>query len=96
MHMRVHSGALPYACSVCSKKFSYKWNLVSHMKRTHEKQKPYQCENEKCDKRFAAKKDMLIHMRTHSGIKEYQCDICFQYFGHSGTVKKHKQRKHPT
>ena len=56
-------------CYHCSKVFTKKYNLTSHL-RTHSNDRPYKCRL--CDHGFARESDYIRHMSTHSE-KLYKC-----------------------
>ena len=54
----------PFECNECGAKFSGMSTLRKH-KNKHTKEKPYQCNFEGCNKRFAEKGNLKSHFRVH-------------------------------
>ena len=48
----------------------------------------YQCEV--CQKSFYTKKNLILHMRTHTGDKPYKCSTCDKSFALKSTLKNHQ------
>ena len=42
--------------------------------KAHTDKKPYKCSQ--CDKSFAQKSNLTLHMRTHTGEKPHPCSQC--------------------
>ena len=57
--MRLHTGAKPFACKECRKRFSRKDHLDVH-ELIHSGYKPYACDTYRKDK-------LKYHIRTHHG-----------------------------
>ena len=68
-----------------TEKLSYN-STEGEFKRTKESKKPkyvYKGENppcEICGKKFSRPSDLIKHMVTHTGAKEFKCDICKENF----------------
>ena len=52
------------------------------------REKTYKCAT--CNKEFSRKNNMVVHMRTHSGVKPYKCDECGKLFLQSSKLGTHK------
>uniref|UniRef100_A0A8L0DQC4 C2H2-type domain-containing protein n=1 Tax=Oncorhynchus mykiss TaxID=8022 RepID=A0A8L0DQC4_ONCMY len=65
-----------YPCSECGNTFSRSCDVMSHVRRVHNKERPFQCSC--CGKRFFQKNSLTIHMRMHTGEKPYHCSECGQ------------------
>lgn len=60
-----------HQCSICSKRYTRKWELERHLK-SHEKSKPFKCKV--CNKQFTRKEDCKRHEKSkHEEKKEYVC-----------------------
>lgn len=88
VHIRNHSGQRPYACLICNKDFTTKWNLKLH-KWTHASRtsKPYKCDQ--CKGAFIRETDYIAHMNSHRSVKPYTCNYCGAQF-----IRKYNCQRH--
>jgi len=52
------------------------------------KPRPYMCTT--CEKRFTCRANLIIHAKTHSGIKPYECVVCSKRFVTGGRLQRHQ------
>lgn len=52
-------------------------------------EKPFLCEFEGCDRRFANSSDRKKHMHVHTSDKPYLCKLCDKSYTHPSSLRKH-------
>lgn len=88
VHVKNHSGARPFMCTICNKDFTTKWNLKLH-KWTHAARisKPFKCD--KCRGAFVRESDYIAHMNSHKALRPYTCNYCGAQF-----IRKYNCQRH--
>ncbi|ABC74926.1 hypothetical protein [Neodiprion abietis nucleopolyhedrovirus] len=74
-----------YECDLCNYTYKSKSQLCEHIKRKH-RFRPFVCF---CGRSFTKKKTLVIHYRTHTKEKPFQCTICNRSFNQSAHLYKH-------
>ncbi|EDW69671.2 gastrula zinc finger protein XlCGF46.1 [Drosophila virilis] len=66
-----------HVCEFCGKLFDTMALLKNHRFTHKDKlEQPFACEEPDCERRFATKQLLKIHMMRHAGIKNYTCSYC--------------------
>ncbi|XP_022907040.2 zinc finger protein OZF-like isoform X1 [Onthophagus taurus] len=79
-------------CLTCKQSFDSNTNLIEHEKQCHKKHK-LQCNI--CEKQFADRKALIIHLKAHVRIKSgnmLSCHFCGQKYANQSTLQLHIRR----
>lgn len=79
-----------YPCPLCAVRCSNNGQLQGHL-RCHTGEKPFVCNYEGCDRRFARNEELTRHKRIHSGFRPHKCDTCQKAFGRKDHLSKHQK-----
>ncbi|KAJ3410518.1 hypothetical protein HDV05_003675 [Chytridiales sp. JEL 0842] len=84
---------LIYPCPHCSKPFTRKFNLKTHLL-THnpERPRPFTCEEPGCGKTFVRIHDLERHLVVHKGVKGWVCPGCGIGFTRKDAMGRHVRR----
>ncbi|KAJ8960779.1 hypothetical protein NQ318_020073 [Aromia moschata] len=89
IHMRRHTGDMPYKCDQCDKGFPRRYDLKCH-ERQHTGEKPYLCTL--CGRSFKTNGKLTRHNRVHTGERPYKCSVCGKSFAQWDDLSLHKMR----
>lgn len=79
-----------FSCDECGKMFSQKISLQYHTIYVHGGERKAACPH--CDYKAPDKAKLSLHMRTHSQIRPYICNVCGATFKFKATLKTHVAR----
>uniref|UniRef100_UPI0037E8EC91 zinc finger protein 878 n=1 Tax=Semicossyphus pulcher TaxID=241346 RepID=UPI0037E8EC91 len=87
--MNLHTGARPYCCAECGKRFCQISSYRVHL-RTHSKSEVERLQCRICRKSFAYQEDLKHHLSiSHWEDKFYECDLCKRVFTSLPACKDH-------
>ena len=77
VHVRLHSGYLPYQCDKCDLRFQRQQQLVAHRQK-HDGNFMHSCSI--CARGFNYKQNLVNHMKQHTGERPFCCEECGKRF----------------
>jgi len=84
---------VPHKCAQCSKQFSQRGNLTTHIRIVHEQRRDFNCSY--CGKGFSVKTSMRNHVRSvHEQRRDYHCETCGKAFTEKGSLQRHIRGVH--
>ncbi|XP_047208478.1 zinc finger protein 3 homolog [Girardinichthys multiradiatus] len=79
------------SCRLCGLAFIRDCDLIRHVDESHTGQKAFKCFE--CNKEFARKDSLTLHLRVHTGEKPHRCPFCGKFFTQTSNLRVH-MRKH--
>lgn len=76
-------------CPVCAKVYTASSSYFYHMKYTHGQVKDHACQY--CEKKFATRGSLRIHLATHTDEYQYECKDCGKHFKSTAGLYIHQQ-----
>ncbi|CAH1253330.1 ZNF845 [Branchiostoma lanceolatum] len=102
-----HHGLKVYKCDQCPFETGYNSSLLSHRRAHHTNEKPYRCDFEGCNYASASTSQLKVHrrkhtdnsglrkhVRRHSTLRPYKCNMCDFDSKHSFLLRKHMETTH--
>ena len=90
-HSEIENGQSFY-CEECGEAFSVVAQLQQHREIYHDCDKRFSCPH--CGRGFKSTENLKIHIRTHTGEKPYNCDICNYASADPSNFRKHQKKNH--
>lgn len=84
-----HTRNQKYVCEICAKEFIVKDNLRKHIRMIHNGQQKSVCTY--CGKVCHANRELINHVRLHTGDLPYQCEFCLRKFPKKWTLDNHRR-----
>ncbi|CAG9770370.1 unnamed protein product [Ceutorhynchus assimilis] len=91
LQMHLDPAEWKFPCTLCSKKFPIKGNLIKHLKR-HAGIKEFVCHI--CEKKFLNKAELMLHLNTHTNQRLFKCNICSKDYKNREGLRRHMKVVH--
>ena len=79
----------PFRCDKCDQSFPCLSNLQGHIRIHTQGRRLFTCPETSCGKEFALRRNLHIHMRSHTGDRPYSCPVCPKRFARKENRKAH-------
>lgn len=73
-HVKSHSGIRDLKCHLCDATFASRYTLNAHVKRHAITEPLFSCQY--CGKGSKSKANLDQHIRIHTGVRPYSCNVC--------------------
>lgn len=88
-HLLSHIEINQFKCGFCHKTYKSRQSLKEHFRVAHSSnRKLFVCIT--CGKRFTAKSTLMMHIKSHKGLKEFACSECPKTYTRASYLRAHK------
>ncbi|CAH2093842.1 unnamed protein product [Euphydryas editha] len=88
-HLLSHIEINQFKCGFCNKRYKSRQSLKEHFRVAHSSnRKLFVCVT--CSKRFTAKSTLMMHIKTHKGLKEFPCPDCSKSYTRASYLQAHR------
>lgn len=88
--VRKHTVDKPFKCAECDYATVMRSDIEKHVSIRHRHERLYMCET--CGFRSQTQGGYNRHVRSHSGVKPFKCELCGQAYADSPKLKIHLQK----
>ncbi|KAL4217090.1 Transcription factor IIIA [Mactra antiquata] len=89
IHMFTHTGERHYKCDQCDASYFQSGHLQRHIRCAHIKQKMFKCKHAGCSKSFYDQSGLTMHSKSHTDVRQFQCNVCQKCFKTSDVLNRH-------